>query len=101
MYTIGTYVAWQLDAQRHALSLSERSAHPRVKDSIPAIRREIEALEAVARGDDTPYRAYVEAVVAINCAARDRMTRGDFWEQCPGERLAARQKMMIAMKWKE
>lgn len=100
MFTIGTYVAWQLSAQEHAESLSKSSTHKDVRDNVPLIQREIAALKAVQRGDDTPYRAYVEAVVAINCTARDRMTHGDFWTQCPGERLAARKKMMHEMRWK-
>lgn len=100
MFTLATYLHWQLEAQQHALSISRRSEHERVRADVPKIARELDALTEVSNGVPTPYRAYCEAIVAINCAARDAQAGGNFWELLPGERLAARKKMMQQMKWK-
>jgi hypothetical protein len=101
VFTLATYLHWQIQAQEHALNISRKSEHARVRADVPKIAREIEALRAVANGAQTPYRAYCEAIVAINCEARTISRSGNFWQLFPGERLAARKRMKQTMKWKD
>lgn len=101
MFTLATYLHWQLEAQQHALNISRRSEHKRVRADVPKIAREIEALRDVSNGVHTPYRAYCEAMVAINCKARQQAAGGNFWELFREERSAARKQLNQAMKWKE
>lgn len=101
MFTLTSYLNWQIQAQEHALNISRKSEHKRVRADVPKIAREIEALRDVANGAQTPYRAYCEAIVAINCDARQNSRNGNFWEYRKLDRQAAARVMRQAMKWKD
>lgn len=102
MFTVGSYLDWQIQAQSAALRSSLKSEHARVRASVPHIRRELDFLHAVKAGMKNPYADYVETLVAINCAARANGNPADFWDgKWRAQRLAARQTLNRAMKWKD
>jgi hypothetical protein len=101
MFTLASYLHSQIQAQEHALNISRKSEHAQVRADVPKIARELDCLRAVANGIETPYRAYCEAIVAINCQARVISRNGNFWELLREERRAARQHMKRVMKWRD
>jgi hypothetical protein len=101
MFTLASYLHWQIQAQDNALNISRKSEHVQVRADVPKIARELACLRAVANGIETPYRAYCEAMVAINCQARTICRSGNFWELLREERRAARQHMKQAMRWRD
>lgn len=99
MYTVPDYVQWQIGTLATAISMSKNNQHPSVRADVDGYERELDALKAVRDGAKTPYRTYCEEIVALNIQRRAEMVNGNFWDLYKAEPLAARRRMLKAMRW--
>jgi hypothetical protein len=99
MYTVASYLHWQLASLSTSIRISENSTLEQVKQGAVRYRMEQAALRQVAEGGDGPWREYVEKIVAINIEAKDHIPH--FWEYRQKDRLQAVKDLYQAIGWEQ